>query len=48
VRLTGLLSAVADYKFTFAKPEIDIVGGTGRTRSASHQVTIGLAIGMPH
>ncbi|HWB15382.1 MAG TPA: outer membrane beta-barrel protein [Vicinamibacterales bacterium] len=48
VRLTRLLSAVADYKFTFAKPEIDIVDGVGRTRSATHQVTIGLAIGMPH
>jgi hypothetical protein len=47
VRLTHLLSAIADYKFTLARPEIDIVDGTGRTRSASHQVTIGLAIGMP-
>jgi hypothetical protein len=47
VRLTHLVSAIADYKFTFAKPEIDIVDGTGRTRSATHQVTIGLAIGMP-
>jgi hypothetical protein len=47
VRLTHLLSAVADYKFTFAAPGIDIVDGTGHTRSATHQVTIGLAIGMP-
>jgi hypothetical protein len=41
------VSAAVEYKFTYAKPEISIADGTGRTRAATHQVMVGLAFGMP-
>jgi hypothetical protein len=46
LRLRGPLSAVIEYKFTAARPEISIVGGTGRMTAITHQVAFGLALGM--
>lgn len=46
VRLTGRLSFVAEYKFTRARPEITIAGGSGRSTAATHHVAAGLAFGM--
>jgi hypothetical protein len=46
VRLVGWLSAVADYKFGRATPEITIVDGTGRTTANVHQLAFGLAFGF--
>jgi hypothetical protein len=46
VRLAGWLSAIADYKFSHARPEITIVDGTGRMSANVHQVTFGLAFGL--
>jgi hypothetical protein len=39
------LSAVVDYKFTFARPSITVVDGTARTTSATHHLAVGLAFG---
>lgn len=46
VRLAGWLSAVADYKFGHARPEIDIADGTGQMSANVHQVAFGLAFGL--
>ena len=46
VRLSGWLSLVGEYKFTYARPEIDLAAGTGRTTAASHHVAFGLAFGL--
>jgi hypothetical protein len=46
VRLVGWLSFIADYKFGHAKPEIDIVDGTGQTTANVHQLAFGLAFGL--
>jgi hypothetical protein len=46
VRLVGWLSAIADYKFGHAHPEITIVDGTGSTSANVHQVAFGLAFGL--
>ena len=46
VRLNGRLSFVAEYKFTLARPEITLAGGSGRTAAATHHVAAGLAFGM--
>ena len=46
IRLVGWLSAIADYKFSRGKPEIDIVAGTGSTTANVHQVAFGLAFGL--
>jgi hypothetical protein len=46
VRLYGRLSLVGEYKFTYARPEIDLAAGTGRTTTASHHVAFGLAFGL--
>ena len=37
------LGVVADYKFTWATPEIDIPGGTARIPSRTHHVVFGIA-----
>jgi len=47
IALARRLRAEAEYKFTFARPVIDVAGGTGRTSSATHQVTFGLAVPFP-
>jgi opacity protein-like surface antigen len=46
VRLNGRLSFVAEYKYTHARPEITVAGGSGRTTAATHHVAAGLAFGM--
>jgi len=46
VRLAGWLSAIADYKFGHARPEIDIVDGTGQMSANVHQLAFGLAFGL--
>jgi len=46
VRLVGKLSAIADYKFGHARPEIDVVDGTGQMTANVHQMAFGLAIGL--
>ncbi|MBK9243000.1 MAG: hypothetical protein IPL75_22675 [Acidobacteria bacterium] len=45
-RLTSMLSAMVEYKFTYARPEIDLTaGGRGRLTAASHHIAVGLTIG---
>lgn len=45
-RLTSMLSAMVEYKFTYARPEIDLTaGGRGRLTAASHHIAAGLTIG---
>jgi hypothetical protein len=46
IRLRGRLSATVDYKLGWARPEITIVDGTGRTTAVVHQVAVGVAIGI--
>jgi hypothetical protein len=46
VRLAGRLSAIVDYKFGHASPEITVAGGTGHTTANLHQVAFGLAFGF--
>jgi hypothetical protein len=46
LRLRGRLSLVGEYKFTYARPRIDLAGGTGQTTSATHHVVVGLAFGL--
>lgn len=46
MKLSRLVSLVADYKLSEAQPNITVVGGTGRTTAISHQVAIGLAFGF--
>ena len=43
IRTWRFLSTTAEYKFTIARPEIDVVDGTGVTTSATHQIAVGLA-----
>ena len=45
-RIAGRISAMAEYKFTYARPEISLTGG-GRSRmtAASHHLAVGLTIG---
>jgi hypothetical protein len=47
VRLGHFLSATAEYKLTFARPRITVVGGTGRTSSLSHHLAFGVSLGLP-
>ena len=46
VRLFGWLSAIADYKFGHASPEVTIANGTGQTTANVHQVAFGIAFGF--
>lgn len=43
IRVCRMIAAAVDYKLTFARPEIDIAGGTGRTTALTHHLAIGLA-----
>lgn len=45
-RLRGRLSALVEYKYTYAKPRISIAGGKGQTTTRSQQVVFGFAIGF--
>ncbi|HXT72038.1 MAG TPA: outer membrane beta-barrel protein [Vicinamibacterales bacterium] len=44
--LGSRVSLVTEYKFTRARPEISVAGGTGRTTAATHQFAFGLAFGL--
>ena len=46
VRVYRRLSAILEYKFGHASPEITIAHGTGRTTANLHQVAFGLAVGL--
>jgi hypothetical protein len=46
IRTWRFLSATAEYKLTFARPRIDVAGGTGVTTSATHQIAMGLAFNL--
>lgn len=46
MRLSHLISLIADYQISDADPQITVVGGTGRTRALSQQVALGLAFGL--
>jgi hypothetical protein len=45
-RIAGKLSAMVEYKFTYARPEIDLTNeGRGRMTAVSHHVAIGMTVG---
>ena len=45
-RIAPMLSAMVEYKFTYARPEVDLTaGGRGRMTAASHHIAVGLTIG---
>lgn len=47
IRVHRWLSATAEYKLAWARPEIDIArDGTGKTTAAIHQFAAGIAIGV--
>jgi hypothetical protein len=46
VRIAGRLSALVDYKFGHARPEITVFDGTGQTTANVHQLAFGLAFGF--
>jgi hypothetical protein len=46
LRLYRGLSAIIDYKFGHASPEITIADGTGHTTGNLHQVAFGVAVGF--
>jgi len=46
MKLSRLLSLVADYKVSEARPRITVVSGTAQTRALTQQVAIGLALGF--
>lgn len=46
VRIGKRFSVIGEYKLTWARPEIDISGGTGRMTALSHHVALGLAFGL--
>ena len=48
MRTWRVVSTTAEYKFTVARPRIDVAGGTGVTTSATHQVAFGLAFDLTH
>jgi hypothetical protein len=46
MKLSHLLSVIADYKVSEARPRITVVSGTAQTRALTQQVAIGLALGF--
>jgi hypothetical protein len=47
IRIAGPVSALAEYKITFARPEITVgTGGTGRMTATTHQFAFGLTFGL--
>jgi hypothetical protein len=46
IRTWRILSTTAEYKFTIARPQIDVADGTGVTTSATHQLAVGLAFNL--
>jgi len=45
VRLNGWLSALTEYKFTHARPELNLGAGHGRMTADTHNLVFGVAIG---
>jgi hypothetical protein len=46
LRLHRRLSAFLEYKLGYAKPTISIANGTGQTTALTHQIAVGLGIGL--
>ena len=46
MKLSHLLTLVADYKVSEARPRISVVLGTAQTRALTQQIAIGLALGF--
>ena len=46
VKLSHLVSLLADYKISEARPRITVVSGTGQTSALTQQVAIGFAVGF--
>ena len=46
IKLKGRLSAMSEYKLTYAKPEISVAGGTGQTTALAHQINFGITFGF--
>ena len=46
IQVWRLLSFIAEYKFTYAKPKIDVDGGHGQTTTLAHHVAAGIGIGF--
>ena len=46
MKLSHLLSLIADYKVSEARPRITVVSGMAQTRALTQQVAIGLAVGF--
>jgi hypothetical protein len=46
IRLSRLISFIADYKLSYAQPRISVAGGTGQTSSLTQQGAFGLAFGF--
>jgi hypothetical protein len=46
VHLVGRLTANIEYKLTYAKPRISIDNGTGQVTALTHQVALGLGVGL--
>jgi hypothetical protein len=46
LRVLPRLAAITDYKFTWTRPKIDIVGGDAWTTLVSHHVIVGFSIGL--
>jgi hypothetical protein len=46
LRLTGRLSATAEYKLTGSRPTISVAEGSGRMVAVTHQVAVGLSYGL--
>lgn len=40
------LAALVEYKLTYARPEITIAGGTGRTSTLTHHLAAGFSLGL--
>jgi hypothetical protein len=45
-QIHGPLSVVGEYKLTWAKPEISVASGTGRTTALTHHFAFGVGIGF--
>jgi len=46
IRTWRFISTSAEYKFTVARPRIDVAGGTGVTTSATHQLALGFTFDL--
>ncbi len=45
-KLSRLISFIADYKLSYAHPQISVAGGTGQTSALTQQFAFGLAFGF--